>query len=40
MHTQTIKTFQHVTDEKLATLSRRRWNWNRIRTIAFGPPRL
>jgi hypothetical protein len=35
MHTQTTKTFQHVTDEKLATLSRSRWNWNRIRTIAF-----
>ena len=33
MHTQTTKTFQHVTDEKLATLSRSRWN--RIRTIAF-----
>jgi DoxX-like family len=35
MHTQTTKTFQHATDEKLATLSRSRWNWNRIRTIAF-----
>src|SRR5215510_11057171 len=33
MHTQTTKTFQHVTDEKLATLSRSRWN--RIRTIAL-----
>ena len=32
MHTQTTKTFQPVTD---ATLSRGRWNWNRIRTIAF-----
>ena len=28
MHTQTTKTFQHVTDEKLATLSRSRWNWD------------
>jgi hypothetical protein len=35
MHTQTTKTFHHVTDEKLATLSRSRWNWNRIRTISF-----
>jgi DoxX-like family len=35
MHTQATKTFQHVTDEKLATLSRSRWNWSRIRTIAF-----
>jgi hypothetical protein len=32
MHTQPTKTLQHVTD---ATLSRTRWNWNRIRTIAF-----
>jgi DoxX-like family len=32
MHTQTTNTFQHVTD---TTLSRSRWNWNRIRTIAF-----
>jgi DoxX-like family len=32
MHTQTTETFQHVTD---TTLSRSRWNWNRIRTIAF-----
>jgi DoxX-like family len=30
MHTQTTNTFQHVTDEKLATLSQ-----SRIRTIAF-----
>jgi DoxX-like family len=35
MHTQTTKTFQHVSDEKLATLSRSRWNWNQIRSIAF-----
>jgi DoxX-like family len=33
MHTQATQTF--VTDEKLATLLRSRWNWNRIRTIAF-----
>ena len=33
MHTQTTKTFQHVTDEKLATLSRSRWY--RIRTITY-----
>jgi hypothetical protein len=30
MHTQTTKTFRHVTDEKSATLSRSRWY--RIRT--------
>ena len=35
MHTQTTETFQHSTDEKVATLSRSHWNWNRIRTIAF-----
>jgi len=34
MHTQRTKTFQHMTDEKLA-LSRSGWNWNRIRTVAF-----
>jgi hypothetical protein len=33
MHTQTIETLQHVTDEKLATLSRSRWY--RIRTITY-----
>jgi hypothetical protein len=33
MHTQTFETFQHVTDEKLATLSRSRWY--RIRTITY-----
>ena len=33
MHTQTTETFQHVTDEKWATLSRSRWY--RIRTIAY-----
>ena len=33
MHTQTTETFQHVTDEKLATLSRSRWY--RIRTITY-----
>ena len=33
MHTQTTKTFQHVTDEKLATLSRSRWY--RIRIITY-----
>jgi hypothetical protein len=32
MHTQTINTFQPVTD---GTLLRSRWNWTRIRTIAF-----
>jgi hypothetical protein len=32
MHTLTTKTFQHVTD---ATLSRSRWSWNVICTIAF-----
>ena len=31
MHTQTTKTFQNMTDN----VSRRRWNWNRIHTIAF-----
>jgi len=36
MHTQTTETPQQVTDEKSATLSRSRWNWNRIRTVAFG----
>ena len=35
MPTQTAKTFQHMTDEKSATLSRSRWTWNRIRTITF-----
>ena len=30
MHTQTTETFQHVTDEKLATLSRSPW----IRVVA------
>jgi DoxX-like family len=33
MHTQTTETFQHVTDEKLATLSRSRWF--RIRIITY-----
>jgi DoxX-like family len=33
MHTQTTETFQHVTDEKLATLSRSRWY--RIRIITY-----
>jgi hypothetical protein len=33
MHTQTTGTFQPVTDEKLATLSRS--NWNRIRIITY-----
>jgi hypothetical protein len=33
MHTQTTQTFQHVTDENLATLSRSRWY--RIRTITY-----
>jgi len=33
MHTQTTKTFQHVTDEKWATLSRSLWY--RIRTITY-----
>jgi hypothetical protein len=35
VHTQTTKTSQYVTDEQSATLSRSRWNWNRICTIAF-----
>jgi hypothetical protein len=34
MHTQTTET-PHATDEKLATLSRSRWDTDRIRTIAF-----
>ncbi len=33
MHTQTTETFQHVTDEKLATLSRSQWY--RIRIITY-----
>ena len=33
MHTQTTETFQHVTDEKLATLSRS--PWYRIRIITY-----
>ena len=33
MHTQTARRFQHVTDEKLATRSRSRWD--RIRIIAY-----
>src|SRR5499426_1272859 len=33
MHTQATRTFQHVTDDKLATLSRSRWY--RIRTITY-----
>ena len=33
MHTQTTKTFQHVIDEQLATLSRSRWD--RIRIITY-----
>jgi hypothetical protein len=33
MHTQTTETFQHVTDEKLATLSRS--SWYRIRIITY-----
>jgi len=33
MHTQTTETFQHVTDEKLATLSRSLWY--RIRIITY-----
>jgi DoxX-like family len=35
MQTQTTKTFQHATDERSATVARSRWNWSRIRTIAF-----
>jgi hypothetical protein len=35
MQTQKTKTFQHTTDEKSATVARSRWNWSRIRTIAF-----
>jgi hypothetical protein len=34
MHTQTTKTFQHLTNEKLATLPRRS-RWYRIRSIAY-----
>jgi hypothetical protein len=33
MHTQTAKTFQHATDETLATLSQS--GWDRIRTITY-----
>jgi DoxX-like family len=33
MHTRTASTFQHVTDEKLATVSRSRWY--RIRIITY-----
>ena len=36
MQPQTTKTFQHVTDEKSATVAQSRWNWSRIRRIAFG----
>jgi hypothetical protein len=36
MPTQTTEAFQHVTD---ATLSGSRWNWNRMRTIAFWATR-
>jgi DoxX-like family len=35
MQKQVTKTFQHATDEKSATIARTRWNWSRIRTIAF-----
>jgi DoxX-like family len=35
MQPQTTKTFQHATDEKSATVARSRWNWSRIRPIAF-----
>ena len=35
MQPQTTKTFQHATDEKSATVARSRWNWSRIRRIAF-----
>ena len=33
MHAQTTETFQHLTDEKVASLSRSRWD--RIRIIAY-----
>jgi hypothetical protein len=35
MHTQTTRTFQHVTDDELAAHARTLWQSNRIRTIAF-----
>jgi hypothetical protein len=35
MQPQTTKTFQHATDEKPATVALSRWNWSRIRPIAF-----
>jgi hypothetical protein len=35
MQTQAAKTFQHATDEKLATVGRSGLNWSRIRTITF-----
>jgi DoxX-like family len=35
MRTQRTKMFQHATDEKSATVARSRWNWSRIRPIAF-----
>jgi DoxX-like family len=35
MQPQTTKTFQHATDEKSAAVTQSRWNWSRIRPIAF-----
>jgi DoxX-like family len=35
MHAQNTETFRHVAAEKLASVSRSGWNWNRIRTIGF-----
>jgi DoxX-like family len=35
MQPQTTKAFQHATDEKSATVARSRWNWSRIRPIAY-----
>jgi hypothetical protein len=35
MQPQTDKMFQHATDEKSAVVARSRWNWSRIRPIAF-----
>jgi hypothetical protein len=35
MQTRRTETFQHATDEKSATVARSRWNWSRIRPIAF-----
>jgi hypothetical protein len=35
MQTRRTETFQHATNETSATVARSRWNWSRIRPIAF-----